>query len=165
MSVSMEELHGSIPFKRSSQPFDSKRIHFNACCGIDCVSIAWWRIRMACYILWRRKNWIIPYEIFRYEISRNCTKMYSREEQPIRFGFLCKIFGVANNGVLIGVDGNTSPLIRDLRTRYQSDDLIISLIKPIWSLNFRSVPSFSFLFEVVKNFCIDQWIFLYKIRN
>ena len=98
-----------------------------------------------------------------YEILRNFTKMYSREEQPMRFGFLCKIFGVANNGVLIGVDGNTSPLTRDPQTRYQLDELVISLMTPIWSPNFRSVPSFSFLFEVVKIFCIDQWIFLYYI--
>jgi len=39
--------------------------------------------------------------------------MDSREEHPMRFGFRCKIVGVENNGVFIGIDGNTSPLTRD----------------------------------------------------
>ena len=38
------------------QPFDSKLVHFNAHRRIDRISIAWWRIGVACYILGRRKN-------------------------------------------------------------------------------------------------------------
>ena len=56
--------------------------------------------------------------------------MDSREEHPMRFGFRCKIVGVENNGVFIGVDGNTSPLTRD--PQFKLDDLVIILMRPIW---------------------------------
>ena len=149
--------HASIPFERSSQVVIHNPLTLS-------VFISMLVVELIVFLsLDGVSEWHVRFcgdartEV--YEILRNFTKMYSREEQPMRFGFLCKIFGVANNGVLIGVDGNTSPLTRDPQTRYQLDELVVSLMTP----NFRSVPSFSFLFEVVKIFCIDQWIFLYYI--
>ena len=41
------------------QSFHSELVHFNAHRRIDRISIAWWRIGVVCYILGRRKNWII----------------------------------------------------------------------------------------------------------
>ena len=67
-----------------------------------------------------------------YLIIPNLTEMDSREEHPMRFGFRCKIVGVENNGVFIGVDGITSPLTRDLSTQFKLDDPVIVLMKPIW---------------------------------